>query len=111
MKERREGERGRERRGGDNKPFSNVAKKQLKHRGHVTSHSMSTRSSNGAGGMPVHYIVLPALLLGGVAVVVYFGEAWWMGSGVNKPLPLPTAVSDTWRNDNIYHTRLWGTYR
>ena len=110
-RERREGERGRERREGDNKPFSNVAKKQLKHKGHVTSHSMSTRSSNGAGGMPVHHIVLPALLLGGVAVVVYFGEAWWMGSGVNKPLPLPTAVSDTWRNDNIYHTRLWGTYR
>ena len=64
-----------------------------------------------SGGLQVHYIVLPALLLGAVAIVVYLGEAWLLGSGVNQPLPLPRAVSDEWRNDDIYLTRLWGTYR
>ena len=69
------------------------------------------KAVGGAAGVPVHYIVLPALLLGGVAVAVYFGEAWWAGPGVNKPLPLPPAVSDVWRNKDVYLTRLWGTYR
>ena len=71
----------------------------------------ATKRGGGGGGMPVHYVVLPALLLGALAVVVYFGEVLWAGPGVNRPLPLPPAVSDVWRNDSVYLTRLWGTYR
>ena len=68
-------------------------------------------SGGGGGRMPVHCVVLPALVLGAVAMVVYLGEMWWAGSGVNKPLPLPPAVSEVWRNESVYLTRLWGTYR
>lgn len=69
------------------------------------------REKSRAGGMPVHYVVLPALLLGGVAVLVYVGEQWLLGPAVNSPLPLPPAVSEEWRNGATYLTRLWGTYR
>ena len=73
--------------------------------------SVKTARAGERGGMPVHYLVLPAVLLGGVAVAVVIVELWWAGSGVNKPLPLPPAVSETWRNGDRYLSRLWGTYR
>ena len=118
VRERREGGgRGREKRdeGGstpDNKVHqSAVAKKPARHKMGGASHTMKPSKSTSSRGTSVHLFVLPALLLGGVAVVVYFGELWLLGSGVNKPLPLPPAVSDEWRSDDIYLTRLWGTYR
>ena len=65
----------------------------------------------GVGRLSVPYLVLPALLLGGVAVAVYLGEAWLLGPRVSSPLPLPKAVSNSWRTGDSYLTRLWGTYR
>lgn len=86
------------------------SKKQPKHKRGGAS---LTRKSEGggAGGMPVHYMVLPAVLLGGVAILVYIGEQWLLGPAVNRPLPLTPAVSSEWRNDSEYGSRLWGTYR
>ena len=110
MRERRDGGGGKGEGGGDNKPHPTDTRKPAKYRGGGASH-LATKSSDSAGGMPVHYVVLPALLLGGVAIAVFFGEAWWMGSGVNKPLPLPSVVSGDWRNEEVYNARLWGTYR
>ena len=117
VRERREGgERGREGRQEEGSTPDNkvhqaaVARKPAKHRVGGASRTMKPSKSTNARGTSVH-LVLPALLLGGVAVVVYFGELWLLGSGVNKPLPLPPAVSKEWRNDDVYLTRLWGTYR
>lgn len=86
------------------------SKKQPKHK---KGRAFLTRKSEvgGAGGMPVHYMVLPAVLLGGVAILVYIGEQWLLGPAVNRPLPLTPAVSSEWRNDSEYGSRLWGTYR
>lgn len=84
-----------------------VAKKPTKHKGGGAYHVPKTRP----GGLPIHYVVLPALLLGGVAVVVYVGERWLLGPAVNTPVPLPPAVSEEWRVEDTYLTRLWGTYR
>ncbi|CAI8033803.1 Mannosyl-oligosaccharide glucosidase [Geodia barretti] len=111
MKERskeRIGNEGKEYDDGGSKPQPPVARKQQRSTRNVRGRG---REGGGRGRMPVHYVVLPALLFGGVAIVVYFGEMWWAGPGVNKPLPLPRAVSETWRNDSVYLTRLWGTYR
>ena len=87
-----------------------TGRKPSKHKGGGTYRTVKPDKA-GAGGMPIHYVVLPALLLGGVAVLVYFGEQWFLGPAVNRPLLLPPAVSEEWRNDSVYLTRLWGTYR
>ena len=109
MKERRKERGGNERESdGGSKPHPPVARKQPRSTRNVRGKG---REGGGGGRMPVQYVVLPALLFGGVAIIVYFGEMWWAGPGVNKPLPLPRAVSETWRNDSVYLTRLWGTYR
>ena len=65
----------------------------------------------GASRLPIHYLVIPALLLGGVAVVVFLGEQLLLGPEVARPLPLPAAVATEWRNESEYGSRLWGTYR
>ena len=107
---------GRERRGREGggrgtvtDPHSSSDRRSVKHI--VAARSAKSSKTGSVGGMPIHYVVLPARLLGGVAVTVYLVEAWLLGSGVNKPLPLPLAVSREWRNDDVYLTRLWGTYR
>ena len=89
---------------------SKIAKKQPKPK---RGGAFTTRKpeGGGAGGLPVHYIALPALLLGGVAILVYFGEQWLLGPAVNRPLPLTPAVSSQWRNESEYGSRVWGTYR
>ena len=99
---------------GSSKPHLSAATKQQKTVRSpriVDRGGSKARGGGGGGSMPVHCVVLPALVLGALAMVVYLGEMWWAGSGVNKPLPLPSAVSDVWRNESVYLTRLWGTYR
>ena len=95
---------------GDKSHQATDARRPVKHKG-GGAYRLAKPSKSGGGGMPVHYVVLPALLLGGVAMLVYVGERWLFGLAVNKPLPLPPAVSDEWRKDDVYLTRLWGTYR
>lgn len=104
----RRGREGREG-GGGGDSHGSADRKSVRHR--ATGRSAKSSKAGSAGGMPVHCVVLPALLLGGVAMVFYFLEPWLLGSGVNKPLPLPPAVSREWRSDDVYLTRLWGTYR
>ncbi len=56
-------------------------------------------------------LIAPALALGLLAVVVVIGDLWLRGVTVNVSLDAPPVVSDEWRNDSVYHSRLWGTYR
>ena len=85
--------------------------KKKTHVDHRTHHHTTKSPKTSSFAIPVHLLVLPALLLGGLAVVVYFGEQWLLGPPVNKPLPLPRAISSVWRNSTAYQSRLWGTYR
>ena len=69
---------GRERRGREGggrgtvtDPHSSSDRRSVKHI--VAARSAKSSKTGSVGGMPIHYVVLPALLLGGVAVTVYFG--------------------------------------
>ena len=111
-KEGREGRENEERKNfrkvdGNTAGQNTVAKKPAKHKGGGAYHVPKPSKAR----MPVHYVVIPALLLGGMAVVVYVGEQWLLGPAVNTPVPLPPAVSEEWRQEDSYLTRLWGTYR
>ena len=60
---------------------------------------------------PKIFLIAPTLFLALLAIVVLLGERWLGGPYVNTPLDVPPAVSNEWRNESVYRTRLWGTYR
>lgn len=89
-------------------------KGETKNSSQVETGKTAARKQTIGGGTcsTLRNITLSSSVIGVLAILVYyFGEQWLFGPAVNRPLSLTLAVSDEWRKDSEYGTRVWGTYR